>query len=254
MVFLSRQPAAASSTEDNTEGHLPPRHPPGQVVLRREAVWQLNDAQQMLAEARAEASRLARAAQDAYDEMRERGYKDGREAAKREHSMHMIEQVASSLGYLEQVETRMVELVLSAVRRIVCDAPEHQRVTDVVRSVLATARTQPQLTLRLSPSQADLIQPRLDAILSAYPNIRAVHVQPDTHIAPDSCILESDLGFIETSLETQLDALRTAFVKVLGEGRSSESTPRHSPGAFGLPAEGHDSGYAGTLPGHQDLQ
>ncbi|WJF89297.1 HrpE/YscL family type III secretion apparatus protein [Paraburkholderia bonniea] len=245
MVFLSRQPALPDTLD---EERRTVRHPPGQTVIPREAVWQLNDAHQMLADAQAEASRLARAAQDAYDEMRERGYADGREAARREHAMHMIEQVASSLGYLEQVETRMVELVLSAVRRIVCDTPEHQRVADVVRSVLAAARTQPQLTLRLSPSQADLIQPQLDEILSAYPHIRAVHVQPDTHIAPDSCILESDLGFIETSLETQLEALRTAFVKVLGAGHSS-GEPKHH---HGLGES--NGGYASSVPDPRELR
>ena len=197
---------------------------PGQSVIPREQIWLLSRATQIVDDAHAEARRIAVAAQLAYEEARSEGYREGRDAARSEHALHMVEQVASSLNYLELVESRMIELVLAAVRRIVCEVPDQERVTSVVRGILSAARNQPQLTLRLCPTEADLVQPQLGAILAAYPGIRALQVQPDTQVAPGSGILESELGFVETSLESQIGALRGALKKVFGPGRPVPDT------------------------------
>ena len=43
-----------------------------------------------------------------------------------------------------------------------------------------------------------------------------VDVVADPRLAPGACIVESEIGLVEASLERQLAALRQAFERVLG--------------------------------------
>ena len=53
-------------------------------------------------------------------------------------------------------------------------------------------------------------------IVDDYPGVGYLDIVPDSRLKPDSCILESEIGLVEASIEGQLAALRNAFQKVLG--------------------------------------
>lgn len=204
-------------------------HPPDSIaplrigavagVIPREAVQVFADADVALAAARDEAARLAHAAQFAYDEQRRRGYADGLAMAREEQAERMIEVVGRTVDYFEHIEKRVVTLVTDAVRRITLDAPDSSRVLAVTRSVLSVVRNQKQMTLRLNPAQVDDVQAHLNDLLLAYPGTGYIDLVADSRIAPDACLLESEMGFVEASLEGQLAAMRRVFERVLGTER-----------------------------------
>jgi len=178
------------------------------------AAWQ--DATALIEAARADAEAIRAAARDAYEQERRRGYQEGAEAARLDAAEQMIANVSSTINYFEQVEDRVVDLVLQAMRKIVAGYDDRERVVLVVKGALAAVRNQKQVTLRIAPDRVDALKEATDALLTAYPRIGYLDLVADPRLHGDACIVETEIGTVEASMEGQIAALGRAFAKILG--------------------------------------
>jgi type III secretion protein L len=110
----------------------------------------------------------------------------------------------------------MVDLVMDAVRAVIYAYDDKERIQITVRNVLAVARSQKQVTVRVTPVEVAAVREKLDALKAEFPGIEVIEVMPDHRLEGDACVLETEVGVVEASLETQLTALRQAFERVLG--------------------------------------
>jgi len=210
MAFLlPRDPLTPTRT---LEAHVQP----GERVLRASEFAMLADAEAMLAHASAKADAIIADAKTAFEQECQRGYAEGIAKAKMVQAEEMIETVVKTVDYLAQVEQEMVALVTSAVKKIVGDLNDEQRILAVVKNALSVVRNQKQMTLRLHPSQIESVQNHVNELLSAYPGVGYLDIIPDGRLQRDACILESDIGMVEASIEGQVAALENAFRKILG--------------------------------------
>ena len=200
---------------------LTPRASAGRVdpaarVLRGAELAAWADAEQLLAQARARADEIIGGAQAAFEAERQRGYEEGREAALLDQAEKMIETVGRTVEYFAGVENEMVELVMSAVRKVVDGFDDREKVMVVVRNALAVVRNQKQMTLRLNPAEVDTVREQINDLLAAYPGVGYLDILADGRPARGACILQSESGMVEASLEGQIQALRQAFQRTLG--------------------------------------
>lgn len=200
---------------------LTPRASAGRVdpaarVLRGAELAAWADAEQLLAQARARADEIIGGSQAAFEAERQRGYEEGREAALLDQAEKMIETVGRTVEYFAGVENEMVELVMSAVRKVVDGFDDREKVMVVVRNALAVVRNQKQMTLRLNPAEVDTVREQINDLLAAYPGVGYLDILADGRLARGACILESEIGMVEASLEGQIQALRQAFQRTLG--------------------------------------
>jgi type III secretion protein L len=205
---------------------LTPRDPAGDASVGRidpaarvrrppdRAAWA--GAQELLAQARAQADAIVGGAQAAYEQESRRGYEEGRESALLDQAEKMIETVGRTVEYFAGVENEMVELVMAAVRKVVDGFDDREKVMVVVRNALAVVRNQKQMTLRLNPAEVDMVREQINDLLAAYPGVGYLDILADGRLARGACILESEIGMVEASLEGQIQALRQAFQRTLG--------------------------------------
>ncbi len=177
-------------------------------------VWQ--EAAALIESAQADAEAIRLAARDAFEREKQRGYREGLETARLEAAEQMIENVGRTIDYFEKVEDRVTELVLLAMRRIVGDFDDRQRVVTVVRGALSAVRNQKQVTLRVAPDRLEMLKLATNELLAAYPGIGYLDLVPDTRLRGDARIVETEIGTVEASLEGQIEALGRAFAKILG--------------------------------------
>lgn len=180
---------------------------PGVKVLKADECQTLCDASALLDEARLEARRIIEAAEAAYRERREAGYKDGVEAGKMEHAEKMMETVLASVEFIENIETTVVDVVNQSIRKIIGDLDDDARIRRIVGTALNKVRGQQKVTVRVSPAD----EPAVAKALAAMTAGTFLTIVADARLSKDSCILESELGVIDASLETQLKALQHAF-------------------------------------------
>ena len=189
---------------------------PSVKVVRAHELVALRTAEQAVIDACAQADTIREDAKQAYEDERQRGYLEGQEAARLEQVEQMIENVSRTIDYFSRVESRMVDLVMQAVQKIIDDYDNNARILLTVKNVLSVVRNQKHMTLRLHPQQVALVKERIGSLLSDYPGVGYLDIVADPRLNFDACILESDIGMVEASMEGQLSALRRAFEKVLG--------------------------------------
>ena len=210
MAFLlSRDPLTPSRS-------LQARIAPGQRVLRAADVAAWGDAEALLASARQQADAIIAGAEAALEAERQRGYAEGVAEAQMEQAEKMIDTVSRTIDYFARVEGDVVALVMSAVRKIIDGFNDEERVLIVVKNALSVVRNQKQMTLRLHPQQVDVARARMNDLLASYPGVGYLDIVADGRLSLESCILESEIGLVEASIEGQITALETAFTKVLG--------------------------------------
>lgn len=189
---------------------------PATQVLSGQDLAAWRSAQDLVAAAELQAQAIRAEAQTAYDAEKKRGYEEGLEEARLEQAEQMIENVSRTIDYFSKVEGQMVDLVMQAVQKIISDFDDQERVLITVRNALSVVRNQKQMTLRLHPLQVDVVKARVNELLASYPGVGYLDIVGDNRLQADACILESEIGLVEASLEGQMAALRGAFTKVLG--------------------------------------
>lgn len=173
-------------------------------------------AQSLLDRTRAQAEAIVAGAQAAFEAECERGYAEGRASALLDQAEKMIDTVGRTVDYFAGVENAMVELVMQAVRKVVDGFDDREKVMAVVRNALAVVRNQKQMTLRLHPDEVETVRECVNDLLAAYPGVGYLDIIADGRVARGACILESEIGMVEASLEGQIEALRKAFERTLG--------------------------------------
>ena len=191
--------------------------PEGGNLVKGEAYADLLEARALFADIAKEREKVREEAEEIFEDAGRRGYEDGQEKAKLEMSMQMIEVVSGTVDYLSKVETDIIEVVSLALERILGELDQDDLNVRVIRNALSKVRNQRQLTLRVAPGQLANVQGRVTEILADYPAIVELDVEADARLSETGCILESEIGIIDASLEGQLRTLRKAFEKVLGD-------------------------------------
>ncbi len=196
-------------------------------VIKAQDFWTYRKARQAMAEGIARRDKIVGAALSAFEAEQQRGYREGREAARLEQTANMIEIIGQTVDYFAKVEEQMVDLVMDAVRRIANDFDDRKKVIKVVRNSLALVRNQKHITVKVHPSRLDELRANTRSLMQTYAGIDSIEAIADPGIAEDACIIESDIGQVEASMSGQIEALRATFERVFGSDRSASSISTH---------------------------
>ena len=184
-----------------------PSPAPGVKVLKAADVDALHDAASLISAAKAHAAEIEKKAEAVYEERFQQGYEDGVEAGKMENAEKMMETVLASVEFIESIENTVVSVVNQSIRKIIGELDDETRIKRIVGTALNTVRGQQRVTVRVNPAE----EPTVSKALAAMTSGSYLTVVADPRLGPDSCILESELGVVDASLETQLKALEHAF-------------------------------------------
>lgn len=187
-------------------------------VIKAHEYRELVEAGELLEMARAHARRIQDDARRTYEAERVRGYEDGLAQGKQEISERMLDTVAQTVEYLGGVEESVTDVVIQALRKIVGEMDDRELIVRVVRNALGVVRTQNRVTARVSPSDVDRVKNAVDEILSGYPGVAFLDVSGDSRLAPGGCILESEIGVVEASVDIQIEAIRKSLMRRVRRG------------------------------------
>ena len=177
-------------------------------LLRAPDGLQLAEAGEILTAARRRAQELLEeaAAQGEREraQARQEGWLEGRNAAADRH----IETVTGSLRYFDLIESSLAGLIAESVRAIMADLPSEERVRQLAAKAVEGLRQQSKLTFRVNPADLEKASPLLAALGSTM-SVGAEIVVTSSDEVPDGGVyVESALGIIDASLETQLANLK----------------------------------------------
>ncbi|HJB65978.1 MAG TPA: HrpE/YscL family type III secretion apparatus protein [Candidatus Mailhella merdavium] len=191
---------------------------PGTRLLRAEEYSRLLEAGELLAAARDRAEAIRAEAEEAYEARRREGYDDGVMEGRMEQAEKMMETAMQAVEYIENIEETLVGVVTSAVRKIIGELDEKERIVRVVRTALVAVRSQQKVLIRVCPADEAAVRDALSAMIASAPGgVSFLDVSADPRMKPGDCILESELGVVDAGLETQLKALENALSSKIKE-------------------------------------
>ena len=165
---------------------------------------------QLLAEVREQGRR-------AYDAAVEQGRRHG-EAEGRKHTARlMADTVAATQSQLRVSERRLIAIVMEAVRRIIGEFDDTELTSKLVRKLVAEAESQGRIRLRVSPGQLTAVRDCVRGMPNRPGEVEWVEVVADPSVDDRACRMETELGFVETSIDAQMEVLEAALASYPGE-------------------------------------
>ena len=181
-------------------------------LVKASDVATVKTSEEIISAAEAEAARIREEAKAAFAEEKKRGYEEGLQAGKMEIAMQKLELVDQSVAFMESVEGKMADVVMKALRSCVVEIGDKEMVINIVRKTLAAViRTQRQVTLKVAPEMAAVVRERIQAIIADYPTVTSVDVVEASRLKGPACLLETEAGVADASVETQLAAIERSL-------------------------------------------
>ncbi|MBR4253405.1 MAG: HrpE/YscL family type III secretion apparatus protein, partial [Kiritimatiellae bacterium] len=157
-------------------------------------------------------------AKAAFEAEKQRGYEKGLADAKLEMAMKKLELVDSSVAFMESVERKMADVVLKALKTFTVEVGDEAMVLQIVRKTMnAVIRTQRTVTLKVAPEMKPAVAARVAGLKAAYPTIETLDVVEDPRLTGTACVLETEAGAADASVETQLAAIEQSIKRHLGK-------------------------------------
>lgn len=184
----------------------------GGKVVKAETFARLAEAEEILAEARQHAATLRARLEEDQERARQAGFAQGEEAGRAELATALAEATGRIESAFLGLEARIVNTVMNAVEEILGETGERAVMERAIRRVLAQARSETRLRLRVAEADFPMVNGLLTEILQDHPDITFVDVAKDPKAAAGTCVLETDFGVVDASLETQLAAVRSGLI------------------------------------------
>lgn len=175
-------------------------------------------AEEIVSAAEAEASRIREEAKKAYEAEKARGYADGLAEGKQEILMQKLDLVDESVKYMGSIESQVCDIVLKALRKCVVEIGDRELVVQIVRkSMQAVVRTQKELVIRVAPDMVEVVRGRTSALLSEFSSVAKLDVVADERLEATACVVETEAGIVEASIDGQLAAIEQSIRKSFEE-------------------------------------
>ena len=171
-------------------------------------------AEEIVAAAEAEAAQIVADARVAAAKEKKRGYDEGIAAGRGEILLQKMNLLDESVAYMERVEGEIAEVVIKAMKKCVCEIGDRELVVQTVRKALQSIiRNQTQITIKVAPDMVAVTKERIDAILADFPTVMHADIREDAHLKGAACIVETEIGSVESSIEKQLETIEKSIRK-----------------------------------------
>lgn len=190
---------------------------PGAKVLKAGDHALLVGAEEALAAAGRQAEAIVEKAKADAEELRRRGHEEGVAEGKAEVAGQLLEAVTASVEQMANTENALVDVVVKSLRTILGTFDREELAAQVVGHALRLVRDEKRVVLRVAPADAEAVERRLADIVRGYPGMGRVDIAVDAGLSPGGCVMETEIGVIDATLERQLSIIEETFRRHLEE-------------------------------------
>jgi type III secretion protein L len=155
------------------------------------------------------------AADKVYEDEKQRGHAEGFEAGSQKVVETLFSMVEKGIEYVEKLEGTLVYVVRQSLAKILGEVEDNQKIVAIVRQALKMVKDSKGVKLRLHPDNVGVVRTRLDEVLATLPTSPTIDCSPDSTMTKDQCILETEFGIVDASLDIQLQSIVNTLEKTL---------------------------------------
>ena len=145
------------------------------------------------------------------------GYRAGLEQAESDINAlraKIADFISAKTEFFEYIAPDSLEISVDIARKIIKKEVEQnpQVILDSIVEVMRTiSKEESRITVKVNPLQADLVKTELPEYISSMGVEAKITVLPDDTIEEGGCILNTNNGIVDASLDTQLDIIKEAL-------------------------------------------
>jgi flagellar biosynthesis/type III secretory pathway protein FliH len=188
---------------------IPPPARSGGGVVSRDLVDARSEAQRIIQDAVSEATRIREQAEAYRQQGYNDGYAEGLDLGKAEMTEVMLRINRENEAKFRFFEHDLVKLALRISEKIIGEQlrVEPSSVNQIVAKALGAVRHQREIYLRVNPEDFELIREHKYLLLEQLSRAQDIDIRPDGEVEKGGCLIESETGTIEATLEKQLKAI-----------------------------------------------
>ncbi len=164
---------------------------------------------------------------EAYDKGYAQGEKDGFEFGKHKFQAalqgltkitHEIDALKSTL--YEKYEKEMISLVLAVAKKVICHeaSTSPELVGHVIRAAAGYVLENSRVTIRVHPYDFNFVDEVKSDFLMGIAGLKHTEIVEDRGIQQGGCVIETELGDVDATVDQQIAAIEEAMNRVLKRG------------------------------------
>lgn len=170
--------------------------------------------------------------EEGYNQGYEKGLEEGRARGEEEYRASIERADAAKKEYkkmrdmlYQSCEQDMVRLAIDIARKIIGTRMEEDEKTylQIAKKALSEVKGQKGIKLRCSSHDYPIAVANKDYLLSGLDGVDDIIIIEDMFLSRGSCIIDSDAGGIDGSVDTQIDKIKNAFKSMLLKSANGES-------------------------------
>lgn len=188
-------------------------------VIRKDVHQAMGEAQKVIEQARVEALRIKKGAENILrrvEEEREAAKREGFEKGKEEGMAQVTEMLVAvthkNEKMFEGLERELVNLVYDIAEKVISrDLSERESaVVDLIRQALSAAMGD-KIVILVNPADLEAVKKHQIRLMQTIDASKTLQIRADEKVAPKGCLIETEIGTIDAQLNTQLEAIRKAL-------------------------------------------
>ncbi|MCB9654206.1 MAG: type III secretion system stator protein SctL [Deltaproteobacteria bacterium] len=197
-------------------------------IIEREEVDARHRAHAIIGEAEERAQRILDDAEEQADQTRQRGYEEGREEGRAEFTQQITKALLGLDRLAQALEPSYVRLVRTCVSEIIGEALKmtDDAIVEIVRRALRDTRQQREVIVRVNPDDVEMLRRNERRLLEMLARANTIDIREDPTVDRGGCIVVTELGTIDATLDKQLDALEAALETELADAPSDASNAK----------------------------
>ncbi len=165
----------------------------------------------LLEKARTRSLAIEEDAKREFENQKKLGYEEGLKEGRAAVAAYNIKTVLASLDYYEQSRSQLIGVVITCVRRFVLELPPEERFYQLIGKALDELKQQPRIILQIHPQDRAAVDAVVSKLQTHMPPGSKMEVRTREELVPNSCVIESPLGLVDASLESQLGILEASL-------------------------------------------
>jgi type III secretion protein L len=215
---IKRKEAGELATQSPRATKPPRRSGHGQgrgrkPIIEKEIVGAEKEARRIISDAKTEAKRIVEEARQEAVGLREQGYAEGYEDGLGQYTEKTVRALADVDKMKSALEPEYIKLVKACVEKIIGKElrSEPKTIISIVRSALKDATQQREINVRVNPQDVETLRSNQRRLFDVLARAGKVEIREDDTVKRGGCIVVTELGTIDASLDRQLAALNVAL-------------------------------------------
>jgi type III secretion protein L len=182
-------------------------------IIPSEQIATLITAEKLVEKAKEDTLKLQQKTAAECEELKKQAYEEGFAKGLESFNEHLVQFEKELIRLRHDTQKAVLPLALKAAKKIVAKELEQhpETIVDIVMQVLAPIRQNHKVKIFVNKGDKEHLEKEKARLREVFESLQSLSIQERDDVSPGGCIIETESGIINASIENQWRALERAF-------------------------------------------